>query len=128
MSQIDDKAGAKSTSSLQLISKEKQFDENNNITLEVTDEGMDYLNQLNSNYIGIISIIGPEKSSKSYFSNLIMGDKEAFDITKSTIGIHMCGLPITHGDNTDLIVLDTEGLYKESNSKTSYDKQNFSLS
>ena len=128
MSQTDDKTGAKSTSSLQLISKEKQFDENNNITLEVTNEGMDYLNQLNSNYIGIISIIGPEKSSKSYFSNLIIGDKEAFDITKSTIGIHMCGLPIAHGDNTDLIVLDTEGLYKESNSKTSYDKQTFILS
>ena len=128
MSQTDDKTKVKSTSSLQLISKEKQFDENDNITLEVTNEGMDYLNQLNSNYIGIISIIGPEKSSKSYFSNLIMGDKEAFDITKSTIGIHMCGLPIAHGDNTDLIVLDTEGLYKESNSKTSYDKQTFILS
>ena len=128
MSQTNDKAKVKSTSSLQLISKEKQFDENDNITLEVTNEGMDYLNQLNSNYIGIISIIGPEKSSKSYFSNLIMGDKEAFDITKSTIGIHMCGLPIAHGDNTDLIVLDTEGLYKESNSKTSYDKQTFILS
>jgi len=128
MSQTDDKTKAKSTSSLQLISKEKQFDENDNITLEVTNEGMDYLNQMNSNYIGIISIIGPEKSSKSYFSNLIIGDKEAFDITKSTIGIHMCGLPIAHGDNTDLIVLDTEGLYKESNSKTSYDKQTFILS
>jgi len=128
MSQADNKENVKSTSSLQLISKEKQFDENDNITLEVTNEGMDYLNQLNSNYIGIISIIGPEKSSKSYFSNLIMGDKEAFDITKSTIGIHMCGLPIAHGDNTDLIVLDTEGLYKESNSKTSYDKQTFILS
>ena len=128
MSQTDDKTGVKSTSSLQLISKEKQFDENNNITLEVTNEGMDYLNQLNSNNIGIISIIGPEKSEKSYFSNLIIGDKEAFDITKSTIGIHMCGLPIAHGDNTDLIVLDTEGLYKESNSKTSYDKQTFVLS
>ena len=128
MSQTDDKTKVKSTSSLQLISKEKQFDENDNITLEVTNEGMDYLNQLNSNYIGIISIIGPEKSEKSYFSNLIIGDKEAFDITKSTIGINMSGLPIAHGDNIDLIVLDTEGLYKESNSKTSYDKQTFVLS
>mgnify|MGYP002624511234 CR=1 FL=1 len=128
MSQTDNKAKVKTTTSLQLISKEKQFDENDNITLEVTNEGMDYLNQLNSSYIGIISIIGPEKSEKSYFSNLIIGDKEAFDITKSTVGIHMCGLPIAHGDNTDLIVLDTEGLYKESNSKTSYDKQTFILS
>ena len=118
----------KSTSSLQLISKEKQFDENDNITLEVTNEGMEYLNQLNSSNIGIISIIGPEKSEKSYFSNLIIGDKAAFDISKSTNGINMCGLPIAHGENTDLIVLDTEGLYKDSNSKTSYDKQTFTLS
>ena len=54
-------------SSLQLINK---LEENNKINLEVTNEGMEYLNQLNSNLIGIISVIGPEKSEKTYFSNL----------------------------------------------------------
>ena len=88
---------------------------------------MEYLNQLNSNLIGIISVIGPEKSEKTYFSNLIIGDKAAFDNSKSTFGINMWGQPIAHGENTDLLVLDTEGLYKASNQNTSYDKQTFTL-
>ena len=112
--------------SLQLI--EKQIDESNKVTLEVTNEGMDYLNQLNSNLIGIISIIGPEKSEKTYFSNLIIGDKAAFDNSISTIGIKMWGLPIAQGENRDLLVLDTESLYKSSNANTSYDKQIVTLS
>ena len=115
----------KNTSSLQLINK---LEENNQINLEVTNEGMEYLNQLNSNFISIISVIGPEKSEKTYFSNLLIGDKDAFDNSKSTCGIYMWGQPIAHGENTDLLVLDTEGLYKSSNEKTSYDKQIFTLS
>ena len=114
----------KNTSSLQLINK---LEENNQIHLEVTNEGMEYLNQLNSNLIGIISVLGPEKSEKTYFSNLLIGDKDAFDNSKSTCGIHMWGQPIAHGENIDLLVLDTEGLYKSSNEKTSYDKQVFTL-
>ena len=111
-------------SSLQLINK---LEENNKINLEVTNEGMEYLNQLNSNLIGIISVIGPEKSEKTYFSNLLIGEKAAFDNTKPTLGINMWGQPIVHGENTDLLVLDTEGLYKSSNQNTSYDKQTFTL-
>ena len=122
-----EKSKMKNSSSLQLINKEKQLDDPNKIILEVTNEGMDYLNQLNSNKIGIISVIGPEKSEKTYFSNLLIGDKEAFD-TKSTKGIYMWGQPIAHGECTDLLVLDTEGLFKSSNANTSYDKQSFTLS
>ena len=66
---------------------------------------MEYLNQLNSNLIGIISIIGPEKSEKTYFSNLIIGDKDAFDNSKATYGIHMWGQPFANGENTDLLVI-----------------------
>ena len=40
----------------------------------------------------------------------------------------MWGQPIAHGENSDLLVLDTEGLYKPSNNNTSYDKQTFTLS
>ena len=116
------------SSSLQLISKEKQIEDPNKIILEVTNEGMDYLNKLNSNLIGIISVIGPEKSEKTYFSNILIGDKEAFDNSKSTTGIYMWGQPIAHGENTDLLVLDTEGLFKSSNEGTSFDKQSFTLS
>ena len=119
-----EKANKKCASSFQLINK---IEENNKVILEVTNEGMEYLNQLNTNFIGIISVLGPEKSEKTYFSNLIIGDKAAFDNTKSTNGIHMWGQPIAHGENTDLLVLDTEGLYKSSNEKTSYDKQTFTL-
>ena len=89
---------------------------------------MEYLNQLNTNLIGIISIIGPQKSEKSYFANLILGEKIVFDSTKETSGIYMYGQPIAQGENTDLLVLDTEGLYKPINSGTNYDKQSFILS
>ena len=116
------------TSSFKLISKENQSKDSPSYNLEVTNEGMEYLNQLNSNLIGIISIIGPEKSEKSDFANLILGDKAAFDSSKPTSGIYMYGQPIAQGQNTDLIVLDTEALYKNVNSKTNYDKETFILS
>ena len=116
------------TSSFELISKASLSNDSSSYNLEVTNEGMEYLNQLNSNLIGVISIIGPEKSEKSYFANLILGDQAAFDSSKSTSGIYMYGQPIAQGENTDLIVLDTEGLYKPVNSKTNYDKETFILS
>ena len=116
------------TSSFKLISKEKQSTDSPSYNLEVTNEGMEYLNQLNTNLIGIISIIGPQKSEKSYFANLILGEKIVFDSTKETSGIYMYGQPIAQGENTDLLVLDTEGLYKPINSGTNYDKQSFILS
>ena len=114
----------KSTSCLNLINRQE---DNNNI-LEITNEGMEYLNELKSNKIGIISIIGPTNSEKTYFSNLIIGEKTAFDKSKPTVGINMWGQPIAHGENTDLLVLDTEGLYKPWNNNTPYDKQIFTLS
>ena len=116
------------TSSFKLIFKEKAAKESTSYNLEVTNEGMEYLNQLNSNKIGIISIIGPEKSEKSYLANLILGDKAAFDSSKQTTDINMWGQPIAQGENTDLLVLDTEGLNKQINSKTNYDKEIFILS
>jgi hypothetical protein len=116
------------TASIKLIGKEKQFDEKNKIFLEITNEGMDYLNQLKSNLLGIISIIGPQDSDKSSFANIIIGDKAAFDKSEETEGIYIWGQPIAHQDNTDLLVLDTENLYKQKNMNTSYDKQTFILS
>ena len=116
------------TSSFKLITRVKPNKDSLNYNLEVTNEGMEYLNQLNTNLIGIISIIGPQKSEKSYFANLILGEKIVFDSTKETSGIYMYGQPIAQGENTDLLVLDTEGLYKPINSGTNYDKQSFILS
>ena len=46
------------TSSFKLITRVKPNKDSLNYNLEVTNEGMEYLNQLNSNLIGIISIIG----------------------------------------------------------------------
>ena len=119
---------SKSTTSIKLIAKENQLDEKERIMLEITNEGMDYLNKWNSNLIGIISIIGPKDSDKSSFANLIVGDKAAFDISESTDGMYMWGQPIVHQDNTDLLVLDTESLYKPTNANTSYDRNTFILS
>ena len=119
---------SKSTTSIKLIEKENQLDEKERIILEITNEGMDYLNKWNSNLIGIISIIGPKDSDKSSFANLIVGDKAAFDISESTEGIYMWGQPIAHQENTDLLVLDTESLYKSTNANTSYDRNTFILS
>ena len=119
---------SKSTTSIKLIVKENQLDEKEGIMLEITNEGMDYLNKWNSNLIGIISIIGPKDSDKSSFANLIVGDKAAFDISESTEGIYMWGQPIAHQENTDLLVLDTESLYKSANANTSYDRNTFILS
>ena len=118
----------KGTAGIKLIGKEKQFDEKDKIQLEITNEGMDYLNQWNTNLIGIISLIGPQDSDKSTFANIIIGDKDAFDNTEQTEGIYMWGQPIAHQENSDLLVLDTESLYKPSNMNTSYDKQTFILS
>ena len=130
LSLSDEKSNKFSTSSLKLIFKVKQSIESksNSYNLEVTNEGMEYLNQLNTNKIGIISIIGPEKSEKSYFANLILGEKAAFDSSKSTTDIYTWGQPIVQGDSTELLVIDTEGLYKQINSKTQYDKHTFILS
>ena len=119
---------SKSTTSIKLIEKENQLDEKERIILEITNEGMDYLNKWNSNLIGIISIIGPKDSDKSSFANLIVGDKAAFDISESTEGIYMWGQPIAHQENTDLLVLDTESLYKSTNANTSYDRNTFIIS
>ena len=79
------------TSSFKLISKVSITKDSSQYNLEVTNEGMEYLNQLSSNLIGIISIIGPEKSEKSYLANLILGDKAAFDNSKPTSDIYICG-------------------------------------
>jgi len=84
-------------------------------------------NNLNSNSIGIISLIGPQNSDKSSFANIIIGDKDAFDDSENTDGIYMWRQPIVHQENEDLLVLDTESLYKQSNINTSYDKQTFIL-
>ena len=119
---------SKSTTSIKLIVKENQLDEKEGIMLEITNEGMDYLNKWNSNLIGIISIIGPKDSDKSTFANLIVGDKAAFDISESTEGMYMWGQPIAHQENADLLVLDTESLYKSKNANTSYDRNTFILS
>jgi len=116
------------TSSFKLISKVSITKDSSQYNLEVTNEGMEYLNQLSSNLIGIISIIGPEKSEKSYLANLILGDKAAFDSSKPTSDIYMWGQPIAQGENKDLLVLDTEGLYKPINSKKNFDNQIFILS
>ena len=125
MSKTDliDKSKKNSASSFKLINKDSTSH-----TLEVTNEGMEYLNHLSTNLIGIISIIGPEKSEKSYFSNLILGDNNTFDTSNSTSGIDMWGQPNAQGQSTDLLVFDTEGLFKPSNGKTNYDKQTFILS
>ena len=119
---------SKSTTSVKLIKKESQIDEKEKIILEITNDGMDYLNKWNSSLIGIISIIGPKDSDKSSLANLIVGDKAAFDISESTEGIYMWGQPIAHQENTDLLVLDTESLYKPINANTSYDRNTFILS
>ena len=128
LSLTSEKSKKNYTSSFKLITRVKPFKDSLEYNLEVTNEGMEYLNQLDSNLIGIISIIGPEKSEKSFLSNLILGDKAAFDSSKPSTDIYMWGQPIAQGENTDLLVLDTEGLYKPINSKTNFDKQIFILS
>ena len=118
----DNYKAKKTTASIKLIGKEKQFDEKDKILLEITNEGMDYLNEWNSSLLGIINLIGPQNSDKSSFANIIIGDKAAFDSIEKTDGIYMWGQPIAHQDNSDLLVLDKESLYKPSNMNTSYDK------
>ena len=128
LSLSSEKSKSNITSSFKLISKVSITKDSSQYNLEVTNEGMEYLNQLSSNLIGIISIIGPEKSEKSYLANLILGDKAAFDSSKPTSDIYMWGQPIAQGENKDLLVLDTEGLYKPINSKKNFDNQIFILS
>lgn len=113
----------KESSSITLITQDKQSE-----LLEVTNEGMDYLNQLTSNFICTITVTGTQHCEKSTFANLIIGDKDTFNTQKTTNGIHMWGQPIVHQDNTDLLVFDTEGFIKNLTNNTNYEKQTFIMS
>ena len=113
----------KESSSITLLTQDKQSE-----LLEVTNEGMDYLNQLTSNFICTITVTGTQHCEKSSFANLIIGDKDTFNISKTTSGINMWGQPIVHQDNTDLLVFDTEGYIKNINANTNYEKQTFIMS
>ena len=72
----------KSTAIIKLIGKEEQYEEKDKILLEITYEGIDYLNQWNYNLTGIISLIGSQDSDKYEFSNIIISDKDEFDSTE----------------------------------------------
>jgi hypothetical protein len=83
--------------------------------LKLNDESAQLIKNLKGN-IGVISVIGPYRSGKSYIMNRLLNRSDGFELgctySSTTRGIWMWNNMISHvnenGDQMNLIVLDTE--------------------
>ena len=87
---------------------------------EVTEEAVEFLQSLNSNKLGIVSIVGKYRTGKSYFVNKVLlqseknkGFKVGPTINPCTKGIwiwkKVLHVKTDEEENLDVIILDTEG-------------------
>ena len=64
--------------------------------------------------VGIISVVGPYRTGKSYLLNRLLGRQEGFEIGSTvqscTKGIWIWGKPIQVSPDFHVILMDTEGL------------------
>ena len=93
-------------------------------TLELTSESIDYLSSIKDKRLSIISIIGPAQTEKSKFADSLFNDYTIFNWKKQTKGINIYS-KFFENSNCNLMIFDTEGLYKLSNTKTNIDKNIF---
>ncbi len=93
-------------------------------TLELTSESIDYLSSIKDKKLSIISIIGPAQTEKSKFADSLFNDYTIFNWKKQTKGINIYS-KYFENSNCNLMIFDTEGLYKLSNSKTNIDNNIF---
>lgn len=76
---------------------------------------MSMLQNLNTKKISSIVIVGPYRTGKSFIANRFLGKMKGFEIGSSvqscTKGIWIWNQPINISDDTEALLLDTEGLY-----------------
>mmetsp|Transcript_15240 Transcript_15240/g.16955 ORF Transcript_15240/g.16955 Transcript_15240/m.16955 type:complete len:887 (-) Transcript_15240:55-2715(-) len=80
----------------------------------ITSEGAQFLGSLGKKKLAVVAVCGPQRTGKSYLSSRIVGVNEGFKIEGTqnpcTKGIWMWPETIPIREDTDLLVLDTEGL------------------
>lgn len=81
--------------------------------------------------VGIISVVGPYRTGKSYLLNRLLGRQEGFEIGPTvqscTRGIWIWGKPIKISEDMHVILMDTEGL-SSCNRDINIDTKIFTLS
>lgn len=81
--------------------------------------------------IGVISVVGPYWTGKSYLLNWLIGRQEGFEIGSTvqscTKGIWIWGKPMKVSDDMHVILMDTEGL-NSCNRDINVDTKIFTLS
>lgn len=96
----------------------------NGTGLELCREGLEFLKSIDGP-VALVTIVGPERSGKSFTLNQITGDRNGFivsnGITSRTSGVDVWGEPLKakNGNNSYVVLLDTEGL---GHSIKSYDR------
>lgn len=67
--------------------------------------------------IAVLAIAGPYRTGKSFLLNRIAGHQKGFKLGNTTNpcteGLWIWGKPITISEDTDLILIDSEGLSKQ---------------
>ena len=87
--------------------------------LEVTIEGINFLNKLINQKLSILSLNGLPQSGKSFLGNSLIGKMNGFKIEK-TNGIWIWGKPINLDNGVKLLILDSQGLNKNEKYSTSF--------
>jgi len=111
---------------LQIIEKE---DEEAQFVL--APESEQYLRQMTSKKVAVLTIAGPQRSGKSFLANRFLKKMGGFAIGPTTNpctkGIWLWGKPISLNDEMDLLIMDTEGLNSTQRDQT-IDMKIFSIS
>lgn len=85
--------------------------------LEITNEGIQFLTSIKDKNVAILSIVGPSSSGKSYLLNQLLGTKKGFLVSQespSSKGLTIWGSPLKiEGQDTDIIIIDSEGFSKK---------------
>lgn len=89
--------------------------------IEINDEGEWNINERALNIIkgvntklGVISVVGPYRTGKSFLLNRLLGQQDGFEIGPTvqscTRGIWIWGRPVKVAEDMHVILMDTEGL------------------
>ena len=101
---------------------------------DLENDGIEFLQKLSDKNIGVISVIGPAASGKSFLANQLSGKiNKGFEIGSiehrkecCTKGIWVWGKPIIQ-DNSYIIILDAQGFRTDTDENLEYSQKIFAL-